>query len=219
MRHSQKALWWLGMVAATIIMALLSLQRRPVLPDALSSSTLERTEGEAGDSDVRLAPHFTQEPTRTSLSSNPPGIDLQFSLIGPNGEIRKAGNGRVVAVWNREHQWGSRTLEIIAGKAWLPPPENKEPARNKLEFEYLLPEGNVIFYEKLLAGLIDVSLDQKSRALLKGIPNLTPGDFKTVRDRFSFFPGEELDHGMLLAALEDEGRIKNENNNCTKIGF
>ena len=90
---------------------------------------------------------------------------------------------------------------------------------DKLKFDYLLPEGNVIFYEKLLAGLIDTPPDQKSRAVLKSITNLTPGDFKTVRDRFSFCPREELDHEMLLNALEDESRIKNEHDNRAKIGF
>jgi SpoVK/Ycf46/Vps4 family AAA+-type ATPase len=90
---------------------------------------------------------------------------------------------------------------------------------HKLKFDYLLPEGNVTFYEKLLAGLINTSLDKESRAALKSIPNLTPGDFKAVRDRFSFSPREELDHGMLIAALEDEGRIKEIHSNNAKIGF
>jgi AAA+ superfamily predicted ATPase len=90
---------------------------------------------------------------------------------------------------------------------------------DKLKFDYLLPEGNVIFYEKLLAGLIDTPLGQESRAVLKSIPSLTPGDFKTVRDRFSFYPREELDHEMLLNALEDESRIKSDYSKATKIGF
>ena len=90
---------------------------------------------------------------------------------------------------------------------------------HKLKFDYLLPEGNVIFYEKLLVGLIGSPLDQKSGAILKSIPNLTPGDFKTVRDHFSFCPREELSHEMVLAALEDESRIKEIHNNNSKIGF
>jgi hypothetical protein len=90
---------------------------------------------------------------------------------------------------------------------------------HKLKFDYLLPEGNVIFYEKLLAGLIDTPFDQKSRAVLKTIPSLTPGDFKTVRDRFSFCPRGELGHKMLLNALEDESRVKKIHRNTSKIGF
>jgi transitional endoplasmic reticulum ATPase len=90
---------------------------------------------------------------------------------------------------------------------------------HKLKFDYLLPEGNVIFYEKLLAGLIDTPLDEKSRTALKSISNLTPGDFKTVRDRFLFYTREELDHEMILTALDDERRIKEIHRNNLKIGF
>jgi SpoVK/Ycf46/Vps4 family AAA+-type ATPase len=90
---------------------------------------------------------------------------------------------------------------------------------HKMKFDYLLPQGNVIFYEKLLAGLIDAPLNQESRAVLKRIPNLTPGDFKTVRDRFSFCIREEIDHGMFLNALEDESHIKEIHRNSAKIGF
>jgi AAA+ superfamily predicted ATPase len=90
---------------------------------------------------------------------------------------------------------------------------------HKMKFDFLLPEGNVVFYEKLLVTLLESSLDKKSRIALKGIPCLTPGDFKTVRDRFSFYPTEKLSHEMLLEALADESRIKNEHNNEPKIGF
>ena len=86
---------------------------------------------------------------------------------------------------------------------------------HKMKFDYLLTEGNVAFYKKLLFGLIDNLMGQKSRAVLKSISNLTPGDFKTVRDRFSFYPGEELSHELLLEALEDENRIKNEHGKGT----
>jgi len=90
---------------------------------------------------------------------------------------------------------------------------------HKMKFDYLLPEGNMIFYEKLLAGLIGTPLDQKSGSVLKNIPNLTPGDFKTVRDRFSFCPQDKLSHEMLLDALADESRIKEIHRNKSKIGF
>jgi SpoVK/Ycf46/Vps4 family AAA+-type ATPase len=90
---------------------------------------------------------------------------------------------------------------------------------HKMKFDYLLPEGNLIFYQKLLAGLLETQLDRKSRAVLKNIPNLTPGDFKTVRDRFSFYPQDKLCKDMLLTALEDESRIKENHMNTSKIGF
>ena len=90
---------------------------------------------------------------------------------------------------------------------------------HKMHFDYLLPDGNVVFYEKLLVNLIGTPPDEKFRSALKNIPNLTPGDFKTVRDRFAFYTPEELSHQVLLEALEDESRIKNEHNNEPKIGF
>jgi hypothetical protein len=88
-----------------------------------------------------------------------------------------------------------------------------------MRFDYLLPEGNVVFYEKLLAGLIDSALDQKSKAALKNIPALTPGDFKTIRDRFSFCLQDKLSHEMFLSALADESRIKETRSDKSKIGF
>ena len=90
---------------------------------------------------------------------------------------------------------------------------------HKMHFDHLLPDGNVVFYEKLLVNLIGTPPDEKFRTALKNIPNLTPGDFKTVRDRFSFFRQEELNHEMLLEALKNESRIKNEHSKDSKIGF
>jgi hypothetical protein len=90
---------------------------------------------------------------------------------------------------------------------------------HKMQFGFLLPEGNVVFYEKLLASLIDSPLDNKYRTALKNIPHLTPGDFKTVRDRFAFYPREDLNHELLLEALEEESRIKSDRGKCRKIGF
>jgi hypothetical protein len=46
-----------------------------------------------------------------------------------------------------------------------------------------------------------------------------PRDFKTVRDRFAFCPSEDRSHQMLLEALEEESRIKNDCGRGTKIGF
>jgi SpoVK/Ycf46/Vps4 family AAA+-type ATPase len=90
---------------------------------------------------------------------------------------------------------------------------------HKMEFDYLLPGGNVIFYEKLLARLIETPLDRNSKAVLRNIPGLAPGDFKTVRDRFSFYPQNGLTHQMLINALIVESRIKNVHGKNKKIGF
>jgi SpoVK/Ycf46/Vps4 family AAA+-type ATPase len=89
----------------------------------------------------------------------------------------------------------------------------------KIGFDQLLPEGNVIFYEKLIGDITNLPVDNKTRSALKSLKGLTPGDFKTVRDRFSFHPREELNHQILVHALKEEGRIKNAHKKNTKIGF
>jgi len=89
----------------------------------------------------------------------------------------------------------------------------------KIGFDLLLPEGNVIFYEKLIGDITNLPIDKKTRAALKCLKGMTPGDFKTVRDRFSFHPREELNHQILVDALKEESRIKNEHKKNTKIGF
>ncbi|MFO7972330.1 MAG: AAA family ATPase [Desulfobacterales bacterium] len=88
----------------------------------------------------------------------------------------------------------------------------------KLGFDHLLPDGNVIFYEKVLKGLTKSPLDIKTKSVLQNLTGLTPGDFKTVRDRFWFYPQEEIDHQILVEALREESRIKNLHKN-SKIGF
>jgi hypothetical protein len=52
---------------------------------------------------------------------------------------------------------------------------------HKVEFGYLKPDGNVIFYEKLIAPLVRRPLDSNMATALKGLTRLTPGDFKVVR--------------------------------------
>ena len=89
----------------------------------------------------------------------------------------------------------------------------------KIGFDQLLPEGNVIFYEKLLGDITTLPINNKTRSALKSLEGLAPGDFKTVRDRFSFHPREELNHQILVDALKEECRIKNAHKKNTKIGF
>jgi SpoVK/Ycf46/Vps4 family AAA+-type ATPase len=79
----------------------------------------------------------------------------------------------------------------------------------KLGFNFLKPEGNVIFYRKLLSPLTDTPLDEKAQESLKGIHDLAPGDFRIVRDRFSFYPKRQISHQILTGALETEVKAKN----------
>jgi SpoVK/Ycf46/Vps4 family AAA+-type ATPase len=89
----------------------------------------------------------------------------------------------------------------------------------KIGFDYLEPDGNVIFYNKLLANLISEPINDKVLNQLRQIEDLSPGDFKTVRDIFNFHPKKDLNHQILLKALSKESQIKNSHKMKRAIGF
>ena len=77
----------------------------------------------------------------------------------------------------------------------------------------------MIFYQKLLEGLVGTSLEPDDQARLKAIANLAPGDFKTVRDRFIFIANDGLIHHTLVAALKNEAEVKKAFFKTASIGF
>lgn len=89
----------------------------------------------------------------------------------------------------------------------------------KIGFNYFKPEGNVIFYQKLLEPLLSVPMDESFQGELKKINNLAPGDFKIVRDRYSFYPQKDLSHEKLIKALQEESKIKDAHMGNKHIGF
>ena len=80
---------------------------------------------------------------------------------------------------------------------------------HKIGFNFLKPDGNVIFYRKLLSPLINTPLNEENEETLRSIPDLAPGDFRIVRDRFSFYPSNQINHRVLIEALETEVKTKN----------
>ena len=90
---------------------------------------------------------------------------------------------------------------------------------HKIKLQYLTPEGNVAFYKKLLASLIDESPAQANLEELQDITNLAPGDFKVVRDRYFFYPRDEVNHGILVQALREEAKIKAFQKGKKEVGF
>jgi len=90
---------------------------------------------------------------------------------------------------------------------------------HKIEFHYLTPEGNLIFYQRFLEPLSGSPIDQGGRAFLKNMTNLAPGDFKVIRDRFAFCGREEATHQLLLDALEEEARLKQVHLKEKRVGF
>ncbi len=79
---------------------------------------------------------------------------------------------------------------------------------HKIGFRYLTPEGNEIFYKKLLSHLACDPLGEEHKAFLHGMTNLAPGDFRVVRDQYSFHPKGQVTHRVLLDALRVEARLK-----------
>jgi transitional endoplasmic reticulum ATPase len=88
-----------------------------------------------------------------------------------------------------------------------------------LGFDYLKPEGNVAFYRLLLEPLTSSPVNSNTKKDLKAIQNLTPGDFKIVRDKFIFYNKPEIAHTILIEALKEEERIKNAHRVKKPIGF
>jgi transitional endoplasmic reticulum ATPase len=89
----------------------------------------------------------------------------------------------------------------------------------KVEFDFLSPEGNRIFFNQMLKPLTKVSLNQTQEHRLSLLVDLAPGDFKTVQNKYAFYPDSELNNGLLINALGEESRIKNINKGHKKIGF
>jgi SpoVK/Ycf46/Vps4 family AAA+-type ATPase len=91
---------------------------------------------------------------------------------------------------------------------------------HKIGFDYLTDKGNQIFYNLFLAPLAHNSLNRATRTKIKQINNLTPGDFKVIRDRYSFYPSQDVDHSMMVEALQEEADIKLKQSDFgKKIGF
>ena len=89
----------------------------------------------------------------------------------------------------------------------------------KIEFDFLTPEGNRFFFNQMLKPLTKSGLSHNQIRKLSNLTDLAPGDFKTVHNKYAFYPGTELNNRLLIKALEEESRIKNLNASRTKIGF
>jgi len=91
--------------------------------------------------------------------------------------------------------------------------------QEKVQFDFLTPDGNVIFYGRLLARLASGPLDAASEAYLRRLTHLTPGDFRVVRDRNVLRSTPRPRHGELVAQLALEAEIKLSQHGETKVGF
>lgn len=90
---------------------------------------------------------------------------------------------------------------------------------HKVAFRYLKPEGNVIFYKRMLTGLSETPLSRAEADMLEQIRDLTPGDFRIVRDRFAIFESGRISHATMIDALSEEARVKKSHEGKKTIGF
>ena len=91
--------------------------------------------------------------------------------------------------------------------------------QEKVEFDYLTPEGKLVFYNRMLSPLAKGKLNLELVARLKKIDNLAPGDFKLVWSRHSVDMGSGCCHAALVADLEREAAIKQAHGGKRAIGF
>jgi len=89
----------------------------------------------------------------------------------------------------------------------------------KIGFNCLKPQGNVIFYQKLLAPLTTTALNQNFENDLHTIGELTPGDFRIVRDRYAIMPENRITPKALIDSLREESQIKKMHRGEKPIGF
>jgi SpoVK/Ycf46/Vps4 family AAA+-type ATPase len=90
---------------------------------------------------------------------------------------------------------------------------------HKIRFDFLTHEGNRLFYERMLQPLVSSHPSEAQLGSLGHLNNLTPGDFKIVRDRFVFYPKKEMRHEDLVKALSRESELKHSASQGRIIGF
>lgn len=88
----------------------------------------------------------------------------------------------------------------------------------KFFFDYLTSQGVRIFYDEFLYHLPEVPPDEDQLKRLDNLKMLSPGDFKNVRDVFDFYE-DEVTHEQLVSALEQEEKIKKNQDGTARVGF
>ncbi len=79
----------------------------------------------------------------------------------------------------------------------------------KIEFDYLNGAGKQVFFKRVLGELGGRDLDAQEAAALDRIASLAPGDFKIVRQKYSFMPKAKVSTAALISSLQTEAESKN----------
>ena len=89
----------------------------------------------------------------------------------------------------------------------------------KLEFDYLNSTDKELFFKKFFSHLTSSKLKRQHKQRLDAISNLTPGDFRTVRQSLYYLGSDNISHETLLTALEEESQSKTVFTGQKSIGF
>ena len=84
----------------------------------------------------------------------------------------------------------------------------------KLQFDYLDGAGKRLFFERMFKTW----LTDADAAKLIEIPNLAPGDFRTVRQSM-YYLGGEVTNAQRIAELAKESSVKRDTKKAGRIGF
>jgi hypothetical protein len=106
-----------------------------------SAVTPETGQSAPSDAEARSAV-LDAEPTRTELASAAPpawdgSLKIHFRARSEDGSWDSDGDGRAVVLWDRQHKWGLWTVQIQGGVGVLPPKEEKQAQRERLEFDFV----------------------------------------------------------------------------------
>ena len=87
----------------------------------------------------------------------------------------------------------------------------------KITFRPLTADGSETLYDSWF-GRDRPALPETLRRALRAIPELTPGDFRVVADRFRFVEAGAVDHAALITELEKEASARSRRSSA-RIGF
>lgn len=84
----------------------------------------------------------------------------------------------------------------------------------KLQFDFLDEDGKHLFFERMF----ETRLSPEDAAALTEVRNLTPGDFRTVRQSL-YYLGGGVTNAQRIAALAKESAVKRDTKAPARIGF
>jgi len=88
----------------------------------------------------------------------------------------------------------------------------------RLHFDYLTNEGKEIFYQTYFKPLRMPKLAEKEKKSLYDIDQMTPSDFRNVRQQFFYLEDSELTNSEIIEALASEVASRTSGNNYTGLG-